>query len=130
VPQHTVVAATPSKDARGLVAIGFQCDCMVFSASNVLDPDIFGERNNLGRSAVAVKNFRWRVAKGTALRKDVTVGKTNLTSRDKVLSSFTVSQLSIFRRTCGIKAAFRTECRRKVFATRNLVVLKERTWRV
>ena len=71
--------------------MSFQCHTMVFSTSNVLNPNIFGERNDFGRSAVGVENFVGRVAKGVATRKDGTVGKTNLTGRDKVLSSFTVS---------------------------------------
>jgi hypothetical protein len=108
VPQNTVITASPSKDARGIVvAVSLECHTMMFSTSNILKPDIFGERNNFGRSAVGVKNFVWRVAKGTATRKDGTVGETNLTGRDKVLSSFTVSELSKFRRTSGVKTAFR-----------------------
>jgi hypothetical protein len=98
---------------------------MVLSASNVLNPNIFGERNDFGRSAVGVQNFVGRVAKGIATRKDGTVRETNLTGRDKVLSSFAVSELSKLRRTSGIKSAFRIECRRKVFTTSNLVVWKE-----
>jgi hypothetical protein len=95
---------------------------MVFSTSNILDPDIFGERNDFGRSTVGVKNFVGRVAKGVATRKDGTVRETNLTGRDKVLSRFTVSELSKLRRPRGIKTALRIECCRKVLATSNLVV--------
>jgi hypothetical protein len=91
VSQNTVITATPSKDARGLVASGLQCHTMVFSTSNVLNPDIFRQRNHLGRSTVAVQNFIGRVAKGTLTRKLAAVGKTNLTSRNEVLSRFTVS---------------------------------------
>ena len=105
--QYTVVTTTPGKYSWLLMfrsccirhGIGFQCNTMMLPTHHLLYANIFRKGHNLGiRVTTTINLFVGGVTERGAFRKRLGVGKSELIGSDKVLTRFSITQLSIFRR--------------------------------